>query len=489
MRLDASLEIGSGHLMRCLCLADELAKSGARVGFASRGLPAHLGELLARHGHAHLPLADRGGAAVDEAADAAETLAAWGPADWYVVDHYALGSAWERAVRHSGSRVLAIDDLERPHDCEVVLDQNFHPEPDPRYAAVTPVSCERLLGPRHALLRPEFAEARSRVAPRDGSVRRLLVFLGGMDAGDATSTVLEAVAAVDHEGLSVDVVVGAMHPRIERVRALTSALRHGTCHVQTTEMARLLADADLAVGAGGSATWERCCLGLPALGLCLADNQREVLLRGSRQGVVYFPELSPVLDPATLALHLRALLDNPGLRHVMSRAGMALVDGLGARRVAARLRAAAVAVRPATAADSDELHRWRNAAEVREVSRDPAEIAIDDHRRWFDAVLASPSRHLLVGEREGRPVGVVRFDLAAAADEAEVSIYLAPGRMGQGDGTALLRAAQAWLRRERPGVVCLQAQVLAGNTASQRLFERCGYGPQSTQYLKRISSS
>lgn len=484
IRVDASAQIGSGHLMRCLCLADQLKAGGGQVTFVGR-LPAHLSDLVARHGHR---VAALDACVAGVADDAAEAWAAAPGSDWFIVDHYGLGSDWERAVRAKGARVLAIDDLERDHDCDAVLDQNHQAAPDHRYADRVPAQCERLLGPSFALLRAEFALARHEARPRDGRVRRLLVFLGGMDADNVTSMVLRAVAAVDRDDLAVDVVVGATHPRLEEVSSLTAALRHGVCHVQTNEMARLLAAADLAIGAGGSATWERCALGVPTLGLCLAENQLNVLRRGSREGFVYFPEpADAAMDDAGLAVHLKALMDNPGLRHHLSATGMALVDGRGAGRVAARLLAPPpVLVREATARDCDELRRWRNAPAVRAVSRNTGEISEADHRQWFDAVLASPSRHLLIGERAGRPVGVVRFD--AASDPAEISIYLTPDHMGRGDGAALLASAEAWLRREQPAVTRVMAHVNAGNTASHRLFERGGYELHSTQYLKRIHS-
>jgi RimJ/RimL family protein N-acetyltransferase len=249
-------------------------------------------------------------------------------------------------------------------------------------------------------------------------------------------------------------------------------------------MAGLMAQADLAIGAGGSATWERCALGVPTLALCLADNQRELLRQAGRHGLVCAPDFDGGIDAAPLALHLQALLDNSALRHQLSHRGMALVDGLGADRVAAELLPPAVQLRRAQRSDADDLHRWRNDPAVRAVSRDARPIEIEDHRRWLDGVLASPTRRLLIGEVAGDPLGVVRFDLDGPT--AEVSIYLVPGRPGRGAGTALLRAAEAWLRRECPAVTTLVAQVNAGNPASHRLFERCGYVPQSTHYARRI---
>lgn len=482
IRADASAAIGSGHVMRCASLADALRERGHAVDFVSRSLPAHLADDLRGRGHGLLALAPD---PVPEADDAAESQHRAGSPDWWVVDHYALGRPWERAVRLGGVRLLAIDDIGRPHDSDLLLDQNLHGTPDDRYAELVPPRCTRLLGPRYALLRAEFAQARSAVAPRDGRVNRLLVFLGGMDADNVTERVLLAVRAARLPDVGVDIVVGAGHPALERIQALANELPNACCHVQTSRMVDLLLQADLAVGAGGTATWERCALGVPTLALCIADNQRDLLDAGSRAGIVYVPDSADQHDPDTLAAHLRALVGNTALRRWLSRNAYDCVDGQGARRVAAAMLAGRVVMRRAGAADCDALHAWRNDPRVRGVSRHTGEIDLAAHRAWFDRVLASPHQCLLVGEQDGEPVGVVRFDIDD--DAAEVSIYLVPQAMGRGRGAPLLRAAEDWLRHERPAVTTLRAHVREDNPPSQRLFESTGYARQSADYAKRIS--
>jgi RimJ/RimL family protein N-acetyltransferase len=297
--------------------------------------------------------------------------------------------------------------------------------------------------------------------------------------------VLEAVAAIGHPALEVDVVIGAQHPARGRIERLAAGNPRLHCHVQTDRVAQLCAAADLAVGAGGGATWERCALGLPALGLCLAENQLPVLQAGARHGFIYVPN-DFLHDAPTIALHLRALLNNNLLREHMSRIAMDLVDAQGLQRVTAFLLQQSVTIRIASAADSRMLHTWRNAPEVRQASRNAEEIPWEAHQRWLENVLADAARHLLIGERGGEPVGVVRFDPTPDGTGAEISIYLAPGRQGRGDGTALLRAAQDWLTQKRPGTSLLHAEVLHDNQASHRLFGKAGFSRQATRYAKRI---
>lgn len=478
IRTDASPAIGSGHVMRCLALADALAARGAAVRFVARALPAHLADVVGARGHALVALAD---GAASEALDAEQTLALVAPCDWIVVDHYGLGSAWERAAR-AAARVLAVDDIARPHRADIVLDQNLHGDAEARYAE-SAAGGTLLLGPRYALLAPEFAQARERCRPRDGAVRRLHVFLGGMDSANATEPVLQAIALVDAPQLHVDVVIGATHPARARIEAACASLADARCHVQTGSMAALLADADLAIGAGGSATWERCALGVPTFALCVADNQRDVLFHAARRGLVYAPEIAAG-DVAAVALHLRALLANGGLRHHLSQTGMDLVDGRGAPRVAAALTGAAPTLRRATFGDARRLHEWRNEPKVRAASRNPAPIAWVEHETWLRDVLASPARHLLIGERGGAAIGVLRFDVDGSA--AEISIYLVPAAMGRGEGAALLGAGEEWLRREIPGVDRLRAHVGNGNLPSQQLFEGAGYAVSSSEFTKKL---
>jgi UDP-2,4-diacetamido-2,4,6-trideoxy-beta-L-altropyranose hydrolase len=494
-RVDASPGIGSGHLMRCLCLADELQRSAVRSRFACRSLPEHLREQVERRGHVLTPLPPLPAPAapaetawndaqqLDDARGTVALLDAAPTCDVLVVDHYGLGSVWEAAVRQRCVRLMVIDDLARAHDCDILLDQNFHADSSRRYAGRVPEHCELLLGPRFALLRPEFAQARSRVRIRDGAVRRAVVFLGGMDERNFTETVLQALQGV-RQSLQIDVVIGPMHPARARIEAMCAQLNSAICHVQTSDIAALFAQADLAIGAGGTATWERCAVGVPTLALCIAENQRELLGDSARAGLLYFAADSDC-TAATLTNHLQALLENPALREHLSSNGMALVDGRGVQRVAAALAAAPVSVRPAHIDDCDAVYVWRNDPQIRATARDARTVTLTEHRQWFKALLQATDRFLLIGERDGEPLGVVRFD--AGADSAEVSIYLVPAHLGRGAGAPLLLAAESWLRMTQPRIHTLHAEVLADNAPSQRLFERCSYHRTSAKFSKRFS--
>jgi len=496
-RTDATSQIGTGHFMRCLTLAEALKKQGAEIRFVSRGLPTHLRDMLATKSMQFVALDSETSEATDgdlahaqwlgtsQAQDAQATIQAlagqqW---DWLVVDHYALDARWESMLKQSAKSILVIDDIaDRQHDCDVLLDQNMYADMNIRYSGKVPSHCQLLLGPRYALLRDEFRHLREQVKPRTDPVKRVLVFFGGVDADNYTARVIESLASIGSHDWHVDVVIGAQHPHREQIEAACAEQRF-VCHAQTSRMAELMAAADLAIGAGGSATWERCCLGLPALTICVADNQRKQIADAASEGLLYAPELEGELIPA-IRRHVSALMENGYLRQAISRSGMRAVDGCGVMRVIGALGCSGIEIRVARQDDAEKLFVWRNHPTIRAASRKPDVINREDHHKWFASVLASPDRVLLIGQREGLPVGVVRFDIQG--DEAEVSIYLVPDIKQPGQGRELLQSAEYWFAANRPKVNKISAYVIGGNERSQRLFLGAGYQVESTSYSKRL---
>jgi UDP-2,4-diacetamido-2,4,6-trideoxy-beta-L-altropyranose hydrolase len=327
IRTDAAPHTGIGHLMRCLTLADTLQAQGAEVRVVSRHLSPHLRELILARGHAVAmldptitdsvtdELSHASWLGTSQAVDAAATLQALGsaPHDWLVVDHYALDARWETSMRIIARRILVVDDVaDRRHDCDLLMDQNLFPDGDLRYADKVPSGCALLLGPTYALLRKEFAVLREGTGVRTGPVKRLLVLLG------------------------VDVVIGADHSRRESIAA-TCARSGYDLHVQATHVADLMAAADLALGATGSTSWERCCLGVPTVCMTTGDNQVPIAEGLAASGAILnLGDASRVTD-TDLAGVLRRLFDDPDRRAAMSRAARALVDGQGATRVRQRM--------------------------------------------------------------------------------------------------------------------------------------------------------
>ena len=346
IRADASTHIGTGHVMRCLTLAHLLRRRDADVQFISRLLPGHLCDHVEREGFRvrRLPEARATSVTSDDPAtwlgtttseDASETrhaLATIGrPADWLVIDNYALDASWGTPLRDQTRRIMVIDDLaNRRHDCDLLLDQNYYRDLEHRYDGLVPKHCETLLGPRYALLREEFAQARLHARPRDGRVGRLLVFLGGADPENHTAKVLHAILKVGAPRLRVDVVVGASNPHQDSVRALCDSLGDARFHRQVGNMAELMLAADLAIGAGGATTWERCLLGLPSLILIIAENQRRTTEDLSALGLVRYVGHARELSADDIAKALREALSTPAHLREMSEGAMRFMVGAGA---------------------------------------------------------------------------------------------------------------------------------------------------------------
>ena len=310
--------------MRCLALADALRLAGARTCFVSPGLPDYLRQMALAGGHE---------VALDEAA------LANGRWDWLVVDHYRLDARWEARQRASAARILAIDDLaDRPHDCDALLDPTLHAAMQERYRGKVPERCRLFLGPTYALLREEFARLRAATPPRDRPANRIMVQMGGMDSDNQTAKALAAVERVARR-LEVDVVVGLRHPARAAIEQACARPGH-RLHVQTPRVAELMAGADLAIGAAGSTSWERCCLGLPAICMTQADNQVALAAGLAAGGAIVNLGDAGKVSVEDVAGALAALLDDPARLRGMSQRAAQLVDGAGAGRMRDHLLAA-----------------------------------------------------------------------------------------------------------------------------------------------------
>lgn len=336
IRADASVEIGTGHVMRCLALAAALREKGAEVAFVCRDLEGNLCDLIEAQRFPAYRLPRSGEAGQDWRPDAEQTVAflakVWPRADWLIVDHYRLDGRWESLVRAFTGKIMVIDDLaDRPHDCDLLLDQNYCQGMDSRYSGLVPSYCCLLLGPAYALLRSEFSRAREGLKRRDGALRRMLVFFGGSDPTNETAKALAGIRQFNRPEVAVDVVVGSSNPRRDEIGRLCEALPNAAYYCQVDNMAELMASADLAIGGGGSTTWERCCLGLPALVAVLADNQAELVRAVAEYGAIVNLGWADRLAPADYRHALEAVAPERLAR--MEQLGIELVDGKGRERV------------------------------------------------------------------------------------------------------------------------------------------------------------
>jgi UDP-2,4-diacetamido-2,4,6-trideoxy-beta-L-altropyranose hydrolase len=485
IRVDASAEMGLGHARRCLSLARALSALNIGVVFVSRDLGVDLsfiGDagfellLLAAPRTAFVPKADdpphARWAGVAGAADAAETVAALrGRAlRWVLVDHYAFDGRWHRALAQSLLvKVAAVDDLaDRALDADLLVDHNLAEDHARKYAPTGSRIGRLLGGPRYALLDPAYHDAPLHAFSE--TVRSVGIFVGGTDPWQASGMALEALRR--HAGFRgpVEIATTGANPHLAALRAQCQADGAATLLVDLPGLQDFYTRHDLQVGAGGGAAWERCCIGTPTLLLTLAENQRTVAEGLQATGAVRWVAMP---EPAALGRALVELIADPAARRRMAEAGRALVDGQGARRAAVAMGAADVVLRPATAADAEPCHAWRNAESTRRYFRDSSPVALADHLRWWQSTLADPGRHLLLAQVGREAVGVVRLDRDGA--EAEVSIYTDPALTGLGLGPRMLEAAARWATAPAAGLQRLVAEIDPRNVTSEAAFAVVGF--------------
>ena len=507
-RCDASLQIGSGHVMRCRTLARQLRRRGAEITFLCRQLPGDLIELLSQEFQV-LTLPALAGAASsitnDDLLDGRALYGAWlgcsqqqdaedclvalaqaggSGAHWLVVDHYGLDASWEAAMGEGlraepVPQLLVIDDLaDRAHSCDLLLDQNFFGvATHQRYGGLVPPHCRQLLGPQYSLLGPEYAQLHPLV-PARRELRRVLVFFGGVDSANYTGQAIKALMAPELAHLAVDVVLGLQCPHRMAVETLVAQRPHTSLHRPQPSLAGLIARADLAIGAGGVTTWERACMGLPSVVLPVAANQIPFSEALAAAGLIYL-----LLDLTDLVSQLGAI--EPHLL-AQSQICQGLTDGWGAQRLATAVLGVErpLGLRPVDSADESLLLRWANDPQVRERSFSADQITAEAHHNWFQAgLLRSDRLHFIVSDEQGCPLGQVRFDRLADGEHSPVAVIdisVDRSAQGRGAGAELLRLALEALEEHWGSGVLAQADVLETNQPSRALFVRSGFLPVSS---------
>ena len=343
-RVDAGVDIGLGHLSRCVTLANALRDRGARILFLTSRETANWASLIDGHGFEMCALNVEGESTEPSPLAHAKWLA-WGQgrdadasrrqlpakAAWLVVDHYALDKTWEAAMRSVADRLMVIDDLaDRVHDCDVLLDQNI--KSPTSYEGLVVEDCTTLIGPGYALLRPDFFARRR--AQGSGSAGCINVFMGGTDSEGATVRILDELLQEGSRWDKLDVILGAKCPHLHSVRDRIASRSDAELHVDSNRVAELFASADIAIGAGGVAALERCCVGLPTLGISVAANQTAGLGALHEQGAVEFLGSLHDITTGRIAASLRDLMAAPERLWRMSVRSQEIVDGRGTRRVA-----------------------------------------------------------------------------------------------------------------------------------------------------------
>lgn len=329
IRTDASNQIGSGHVMRCLTLANQLKQKGVLIKFICRELEGNMIEYIRKQNFEVFTLAKITAAShwdwttehwLDDSQETIDVLKNENKSiNMLIVDHYSFDIKWEKKIRPLVEKIMVIDDLaDRKHDCDLLLDQNYYVNMENRYNGLVSVNCLKFLGPNYALLRDEFLSIDPSTIERNGEIRNILIFFGGSDFTGETLKSLYAIEKLIHSGLKINVVIGASNPHKSKIKRFCDSHTSIQLHCQIDYMAKLMLEADIAIGAGGSASWERIYVKLPAVVEIVADNQRELTEALVTTCAVYSLGKYTDVKQSDIYQQLRLLIGNPSELKKMS---------------------------------------------------------------------------------------------------------------------------------------------------------------------------
>lgn len=472
LRADASTQIGTGHVMRCLALAQAWQDAGGLVHFAAVDIPERL-EMRLRAENMTLHRMDVVPGSHADAIQCA-TLAKALNVDWVVEDGYQFGADFQHTIKGAGLRLLAIDDYgHASHYCaDLVLNQNIYANSSV-YSSREP-NTRLLLGTQYVLLRQEFWRWCSKLQNIPVQARKVLVTMGGSDPDNVTLKVIEALNQVQFNGLELIVVVGASN---KHLRKLQDAIRRSPhkilIKVNVRDMPELMDWAELAVSAGGSTCWEFAFMGVPTLCLSLAENQLALAKGLNEAGAALDLGWHATVEPRAIKRSVTNLLLSQDSRRTMNKHGQDLVDGQGVKRVIRLLSHGGLILRPVRSEDRYLIWKWANDPAARANSFSSEPIPWEQHLAWFERRLADPLTKFYLAEDIGaNPIGQIRFQVEGEA--ATVSLSLAPEQRGKGYGSELigLGSQQIW---NCTGIKQIHAYIKSGNDASMRVFARAGY--------------
>jgi UDP-2,4-diacetamido-2,4,6-trideoxy-beta-L-altropyranose hydrolase len=355
-RVDASVRIGSGHVMRSLAIADAFKAQGWRAFFICRELPGNLFHTVMDRGHRLLALSSpetypdesidindySANLGVSWEEDARETLdiirnSKLKP-EWLIIDHYSLDRRWEEMVGIMAKKTFVIDDVaKKEHECDMLLNENFLPDAAFTYKKLVPEKTKLLLGPKYAIIRPEFREISRRRKPGDVKSRRILIFYGGADPTNETQKALQAISELQHPDLHLDVVVGSGNPDKEKIKLMLKQLPDAILHVQLPHLANLIAQTDLALCAGGSIVWELLSLDIPMLVTTTADNQSPSIRNLSLNGSVRWLGTSDKVGVEKIKNGIQQIISTTRSMRKKPDSEGKIIDGFGLDRVVKEL--------------------------------------------------------------------------------------------------------------------------------------------------------
>lgn len=497
IRVDASKIIGTGHVARCLTLASSLKARGADVFFVCRTHEGNLCKHIESEGFFVKSLelkndkniSDKrnygyyaswlGASLVEDAEDTRlSILSLGGIVDWLVVDHYAIDASWERELHSVSRRIFVIDDLaDRSHECNYLVDQNIVENMYGRYQSLVLDSCNALIGPKYALLRPDYHEKRKTFEKRGQTIKRILISFGGTDLLNITTCIINAFLILNINDICLDVVVPSNSVCYSDICDLVASHKNIALHSDLSSLAPLMLEADISIGACGGTTWERLCLGLPSLVIILAENQRKIAEELERRGLVIILGDYRNVDENTISKRLEEVVANGVDREWVKRC-WECVDGLGTSRICDVFfveDSDGLVVRLARFDDKDLLFDWANDPTTRMNAFSTEMIPFDTHILWLQSKLDNVEncKLYIIETIKGIPIGQVRLD-RIEKNTWELSYLVSPLFRKRGFGKKVIGLAIEYFMLSKCNFMIV-AKVKASNVPSQKIFRNIGF--------------
>jgi UDP-2,4-diacetamido-2,4,6-trideoxy-beta-L-altropyranose hydrolase/UDP-4-amino-4,6-dideoxy-N-acetyl-beta-L-altrosamine N-acetyltransferase len=496
-RVDSSLQIGTGHLMRCLTLAECLKNDGIDMSFICRKNPGNLRDKIIKKGFSLFELESPGKARHDnklfhskwlsvtqrEDANQCKQILEKIKPDWLVVDHYALDHEWESDLKHLCTNIMVIDDLaDRNHNCDLLLDQTFGRTAE-HYIDLVPKICTLLVGTEYSLLRPDFLEWRSYSIERrsQANLKNLLITMGGVDLENHTEEVLIKLDRCELPlDINITIVLGSHYPHLESLKKRADRSKYTVnIKVDVENMAEIMANSDIAIGAAGSTSWERCCMGLPTIQIVLAENQKFLAERLSEINASLL-----VNETSSLESFIK---DASKWMQEVSVSSAKITDGTGTLKVARQITDGIVKFKLQEFGEVELVSyvnlnfndqalalKMRNDILVKRWMYSRREISQKEHRDFIKKLNDNKERRYFLVKLQGTIVGSINFSNIVPNDSLDFGLFTNPFIELKGAGR-ILEAAGNYYANFKFGIRKVKLEVFSDNTRAIEFYKKCGY--------------
>jgi UDP-2,4-diacetamido-2,4,6-trideoxy-beta-L-altropyranose hydrolase len=471
IRADASPEIGTGHVMRCLALAEAWQDNGGEILFVSACCAPAIEDRLKKEGMPVLHIPQKAGTSGD--ADETALLAHEQGVDWIVVDGYHFGAEYQKEIKDAGFSLLFIDDYGHAdhYYADIVLNQNIYADMSfyKNYEQYT----RFLLGTKYVLLRREFLKYSGWCRDIPNVARKILVTLGGSDPDNVTLKIIDALRTAELEGLEVKVVVGGANPHFDLIHETVKDLSNFTLIKNADNMPELMAWADVAISAGGSTCWELAFMGLPSIVIPIAENQKPIAKELKSKNIAEVIEGNIFQNQKELAILISDFLQNYELCSAFSKRMAQHIDGKGQYRIINAISYDKIKLRKVELSDCERIWLWINDPKVRSVSFNPKQISLEDHKKWFSSALNNPNLiYYIAIDKTAKPIGQARFLIESK--EAIISVLIGREYRGRSLGSLVIHGATEKFFTETE-IDTVKAYIKPENEVSRKVFIKAGY--------------